>query len=75
MCLAIPGKVIALDGEKAVVDYGIAMRKASNRIANAKLNDYVIVRGKIIIEIVPRRQAVSALKEFARVSRRKRSSK
>ncbi|MFA4906967.1 MAG: HypC/HybG/HupF family hydrogenase formation chaperone [archaeon] len=75
MCFAIPGKVIALDGEKVVIDYGIARRKASNRIANAKLNDYVIVRGKIILEVVPRRQAVSTLKEFARISRKKRSAK
>ena len=63
-----------MDGEKAMVDYGIAKRKASNRIANAKLNDYVIVRGKIILEVVPRSQAIPALREFARISRKKRSS-
>ena len=75
MCLAVPGRIIAIDGEKAVVDYGITRRKASNRIAGARLNDYVIVRGKIILEIVPRRQAVSTLKEFARIAKKRRSGK
>lgn len=75
MCLAVPGKVIAIDGEKAIVDYGITRRRASNRLCGAKLNDYVIVRGKIILEIVPRVQAVSTLREFARVERKGRSKK
>ncbi len=49
MCQALVGKVVAIDGKDAIVDLSIAFKKAAN-IAQARLNDFVVVKGNLIIE-------------------------
>ena len=51
MCLAIPGKVIGIKQDKAVIDYGEEKREALNLIG-AKVGDFVIVSlGKVAVKI------------------------
>jgi hydrogenase assembly chaperone HypC/HupF len=51
MCLAIPGKVICIKQDKAIIDYGEEKREAQNLI-DAKVGDYVIVSlGRIAMKI------------------------
>ena len=51
MCLAIPGKVVKLNGDKAMVDYGGGtIREANASMVNVKIGDYVIVHAGFIIE-------------------------
>ena len=56
MCLAIPGKIIEIKNDIALIDYGSEKRQAKIIIGDFKVNDYVIVQGKIIIEKVPEEQ-------------------
>jgi len=56
MCLAIPGKIIEIKKDIATIDYGSEKRKAKIVEGNFKINDYVIVQGKIVIEKVPEDQ-------------------
>ncbi len=51
MCLAIPGKVVELRGNVAVVDYGGIRREARvDFIPDVKVGDYVIVHTGFAIE-------------------------
>ena len=51
MCLGIPGKVVELNGDKAMVDYGGGtIREANASLVNVKIGDYVIVHAGFIIE-------------------------
>ncbi len=44
MCLAIPGKVIEITGDKAVADFGGLKRKVDvSLIDQCKVSDYVLV--------------------------------
>lgn len=72
MCLTIPGKIIAIDNEQAIIDFGIARKKASNKFAKAKLNDYAIVKGNIIIETIPKKEARQIQKTFIKTIKNKK---
>jgi hydrogenase assembly chaperone HypC/HupF len=63
MCLSIPGKVqeIKKNG-KIVVDYGSEKRRADLSLVKIKEGDYVIIKEKIIIEIIPKEEAEKYLK-------------
>jgi len=50
MCLAIPGKIIEIKGDTAVVDYGGVERRAKIIHGNYGVGDRVIVSNKIIVE-------------------------
>jgi hydrogenase expression/formation protein HypC len=44
MCLAIPGKVIAIEGKKSTVDFGGIKRKVDlSFLEETKVNDWVLV--------------------------------
>jgi len=62
MCLAIPGKVIKVEGDTATVDYQVEQREASLAlIPDVKVGDYVLVQARIIVEIIPDEEAKDAL--------------
>jgi hydrogenase expression/formation protein HypC len=53
MCLAIPGKIVEIKKDVAVVDYGGEKRKAKIiEKGSFKVGDYVIVSAKIVSEKV-----------------------
>lgn len=56
MCLAVPGKIVSIQNEIAVVDYGSEKRKARIVVGDYRVGDFVIVQGKIVIEKVPQEQ-------------------
>lgn len=56
MCLAIPGKIISIKENVATVDYGSEKREAIIIIGEYRIDDYVIVQGKIVIEKIPEKQ-------------------
>ncbi len=68
MCLAIPGKVIKIDAKKrlATVDYEAERREASLLLLpNVKVGEYVLVQAKMVVQIVPAKQAKAALRTIA----------
>lgn len=53
MCLAIPGRVTAINDGIAEVDYGGVSKKASTRLfENVKVGDCVLVHAGFIIQIL-----------------------
>ena len=61
MCLAIPGKVVRIIGEKAIVDYGKEQREARLMNPEIKEGDYVVVQNKLILQSIPEDQAIKSI--------------
>ena len=63
MCLAIPGKIIEIDGDIATIDYGSEKRKAKiiPDEDTFKIGDFVIVQAQIVSEKVPQEQVAGWL--------------
>ena len=62
MCLAIPGKVVKIEKGFAIIDYSREKRKASTELVKAKPGDYVIVQAKFVVQKIPRKEALEAIK-------------
>ena len=50
MCVALPGKVISLDGTKATVDFSGNIVNAEAGLVNVKVGDKVLVHAGCIIQ-------------------------
>jgi hydrogenase expression/formation protein HypC len=63
MCLAIPAKVVAIDGELAKVDFGAGVQREVNvTLVEARIDEYVLVHAGYAIQVVDKREAEEALK-------------
>ena len=62
MCLAIPGKVLKIDGNKAIIDYNGEFREAGTAtLPDIKEGEYVIVSAKMVMQRVPEDEAKEVL--------------
>ena len=61
MCLAIPGKVIEMNGEDIIVDYGAEKRNVKNLFDGLKVGEYVVVSGGFVIKKVPEKDALETI--------------
>jgi hydrogenase assembly chaperone HypC/HupF len=63
MCLSFPGKVVALRGETASVDYGPdGVRENINvSLVKAEIGNYVLVQGGFAIRVLSDKEAQEAL--------------
>jgi hydrogenase expression/formation protein HypC len=53
MCLAIPGKIVEIQGETAKIDYGGVFRTANLRLCEkAGLGDIALVHAGFVIQIL-----------------------
>jgi hydrogenase expression/formation protein HypC len=58
MCLAIPAKVIELDGDKAIADcVGNRIQTRTTLVPDVKLGDYVLVHAGFAITILDEEEA------------------
>ena len=71
MCLAIPARIIELDGDKAVVDaMGNRFKARTTLLPEAKLGDLVLVHAGFAISLVDEEEAkmtwqlISEINEF-----------
>lgn len=62
LCLAIPGKIIKIEKGFATIDYSGEQRKASTELVNVKSGDYVIVQAQFVIQKIPEKEALEAIK-------------
>jgi hydrogenase expression/formation protein HypC len=62
MCLAVPGKIVSVSGELAVVDFGGVQRETNVSLVEAKVGDYVIVHAGFAIQIVDEEDAKETIK-------------
>jgi len=65
MCLAVCGKVVKIDGMKAVCDFGGTKREISIMLVEGvKVGDYVLVHAGFAISILNPQEAKETLKTF-----------
>jgi hydrogenase expression/formation protein HypC len=61
MCLAVPGKIVEIDGEDVTIDYRAEKRKAKAVGLDVKKGDYVIVSAGFVVTKVEKEEAERAL--------------
>jgi len=62
MCLAIPAKVVEINGDTAKVDFGAGtMRDVNISLVEAKIGEYVIVHAGYAIEVLDQKAAEETL--------------
>jgi hydrogenase expression/formation protein HypC len=62
MCVAIPGKVIEIEGPEAVVDYGGVKRRANiTLLDDVRVGDYVLIHVGFAIQKLDRKEAEETL--------------
>ncbi|MCD6482825.1 MAG: HypC/HybG/HupF family hydrogenase formation chaperone [Candidatus Aenigmarchaeota archaeon] len=64
MCLAIPGRVVKIEGDYAIVDFLGQKRKVRLSVVKPKVNDYVIVKYGTIVEIVDEKSAKESIETW-----------
>jgi hydrogenase expression/formation protein HypC len=63
MCLAIPAKVISIEGSKANVDFGQSvLREVNVSLVDAKAGDYVLVHAGYAIQVLEEKEAQETLR-------------
>ena len=61
MCYAIPGRVLALEGRRATLDYFGETKPALHELSDLSVGDYVYAQGGFIISRVAAAEAIAAL--------------
>jgi hydrogenase expression/formation protein HypC len=64
MCLSIPGKIVKINKDTAIIDYNGEKRTANTSLIECKKGDYVIVQQKFAVQKVDKKDALEALKLF-----------
>ena len=62
MCLAVPGKIIGIEGDVGEIDFGGVIRKANITMVEAKIGDWAVVHAGFAIEILDEEEAKETLK-------------
>ena len=62
MCLAIPAKIMSLEGTKAHVDFGQGvLREVNVSLVEAKVGEYVLVHAGYAIQVLEEKEALETL--------------
>ncbi|NJE62253.1 HypC/HybG/HupF family hydrogenase formation chaperone [Thermococcus sp. 21S7] len=70
MCLAIPGRIIEINGKVAIVDFGGVRREVRlDLLPEVGVGDYVIVHTGFAIERLDEERALEILEAWAEVER------
>jgi hydrogenase expression/formation protein HypC len=70
MCLAVPVKVIAIDGMEADVDIGGVERRVSIMLTpEVKVGDYVLLHTGYAINVIDEQRAKETLELFEEIAR------
>jgi hydrogenase expression/formation protein HypC len=68
MCLAIPARVIHIDGDKAQVDFGEGiLRDVNITLVDTKVGGYVLVHAGYAIETVEEKDAIETLRLWSEI--------
>ena len=68
MCLAIPAKVIKVNGNLAKVDFGEGvLREVNVSLVDVKAGDYVLVHAGYAIQVLSKEEAVETLKLWSEI--------
>ena len=61
MCLAVPAKVLEIDGDIGKLDFGGSAREVDLSLVDAKVGDYVIVHAGFAIQVLDEKEALETL--------------
>ncbi len=64
MCIAMPGKIVELDGMKAKVDFKGTVVNVNVGLIEAKVGDYALVHAGCAIEIMSQDKAEELIELF-----------
>lgn len=63
MCLAIPAKIVSVEGDEAQVDFGEGvLRDVNVTLVEAKAGEYVLVHAGYAIQVLSEEEAVETLR-------------
>jgi hydrogenase expression/formation protein HypC len=69
MCLAIPGKIVSIDGNTAVVDFdGIKQEVIIALVLNPEVGKYVIIHAGYAIEQMEEKDAMEAIEQWKEIA-------
>jgi hydrogenase expression/formation protein HypC len=61
MCLALPGKIISVNGDTAEVDFGGVIKNANIAMVESKVGDWVVVHAGFAIEVMDEEEAMRTI--------------
>ena len=61
MCLAVPARVLSVEGNQAIVDFGGASRSVNITLVDVKPGEYVIVHAGFAISVMDEKEAQETL--------------
>jgi hydrogenase expression/formation protein HypC len=64
MCLAVPAKVLSVDGDTAQVDFGGASRAVNVSLTKVEPGQYVIVHAGFAISVMDEKEAHESLETW-----------
>ncbi len=64
ICLAYPGKIESIKGDKAVINFSGIKKEANISFVKAKKGDYVIVHAGFAIQKISDEEAMDAIEGF-----------
>ncbi|MCK4870396.1 MAG: [FeFe] hydrogenase H-cluster radical SAM maturase HydE [Gammaproteobacteria bacterium] len=64
MCYAIPAKLVAIEGDKGIVDYFGEQRKVLLDLDDVKIGDYIFAQGGVMVRKIPEDEAQEILKTW-----------
>ena len=68
MCLAVPGKIIEIDGNKATVEYGEGVtNKANITLVEVEIGSYVLVHAGFAIKTLEEKDALETIEVWKQV--------
>ncbi len=69
MCLAIPGKIVSIDGNTAVVDFdGIQQEVIVALVLNPEVGKYVNIHAGYAIEQMEEKDALEAIEQWKEIA-------
>jgi hydrogenase expression/formation protein HypC len=67
MCVAMPGKVISINGTKATVDFDGNEIEAQAGLVSVKIDDYVLVHAGCILQVLLKEEGDSLKQLFREI--------
>ncbi|PLW80119.1 HypC/HybG/HupF family hydrogenase formation chaperone [Candidatus Woesearchaeota archaeon] len=61
MCLAIPAKILEINGDDAKVDYGGIIKTINISLVEVKMGDYILIHAGFAIQTINKDEAVKTL--------------
>ena len=65
MCVAVPGKIIEINGDMAKVDIMNNICEVNIRLVSAKIGDYVLIHAGCVLEVLKKDMAEEILSIFS----------